>query len=173
MSRLFISHSSSDNVAAVAFKQWLCAAGWADEDVFLDLDSIGAGERWKEALNRASARCEAVILLASPDALSSAECVGEVRKAEDFGKEVVVVLLRDLQVEDRRLDSFKDRQIVDLAEPPQSHVETIDYRGEHHEVRFNPAGLARVQDFLEKRGITPDRFAWPPADKPDAEPFPG
>ena len=40
-------------------------------------------------------------------------------------------------------------------------------------MRFNEAGLARVEDFLKKRGITPDRFAWPPPDKPDAEPFPG
>jgi WD40 repeat protein/tetratricopeptide (TPR) repeat protein len=173
LSRLFISHSSQDNVAAVAFKQWLAAIGWPNDDVFLDLDSIGAGERWKEALNKANVRCEVVILLASPEALSSPECIAEVRKAEDVGKEVVVVLLRDLQVEDRRLDSFKDRQIVDLAAPPQSHVETFDYRGEHREVRFNATGLARVQDFLEKRGIAPDRFAWPPPNKPDAEPFPG
>ena len=173
MSRLFISHSSKDNIAAIAFKQWLGARGWANEDVFLDVDSIGAGERWKEALNKANTRCEAIVLLASPEALSSPECIAEVRKAEDVGKEIVVVLLRDLQVEDNRLGAFKDRQIVDLAAPPQSHVEIFDYRGEHHEVRFNAPGLARVQDFLEKRGITPDRFAWPPPNKPNAEPFPG
>ena len=173
MSRLFISHSSKDSIAAIAFKQWLGATGWPDEDVFLDLDSIGAGERWKEALRVANARCEAVVLLASPDALSSPECVAEVRKAEDFGKEIIVVLLRDLQFDDHRLDSYKDRQIVDLAAPPQSHLETIEYRGERRQVHFNAAGLARVQDFLAKRGITPDRFAWPPQDKPNAEPFPG
>jgi CHASE2 domain-containing sensor protein len=173
LSRLFISHSSKDNVAAVAFRQWLGAIGWLNEDVFLDLDSIGAGERWKDALNKANARCEAVILLASPEALSSPECIAEVRKAEDVGKEIIVVLLHDLKVEDHRLDAFKDRQIVDLAAPPQSHIERIDHRGERHQVRFNEAGLARVKDFLEKRGITPDHFAWPPQDKPNAEPFPG
>jgi hypothetical protein len=173
LSRLFISHSSKDNVAAIAFKQWLGTIGWPAEDIFLDLDSIGAGERWKDALNKANARCESVVLLASPDALSSPECVAEVRKAEDFGKEIIVVLLRDLQFEDHRLDTFKDRQIVDLAAPPQSHVESVDYRGERQQVRFNADGLARVQDFLGKRGITPERFAWPPQDKPDAEPYPG
>jgi len=173
LSRLFISHSSKDSIAAIAFKQWLGATGWSDEDVFLDLDSIGAGERWKEALRVANARCEAVVLLASPDALSSPECVAEVRKAEDFGKEIIVILLHDLQFEDHRLDSYKDRQIVDLAAPPQGHVETVEYRGENQEVRFNAAGLARVKDFLAKRGISPDRFAWPPQDKPNAEPFPG
>ena len=56
MARLFISHSSRDNVVAIAFKQWLGAKGWADEDVFLDLDDLGAGERWKEALHKANAR---------------------------------------------------------------------------------------------------------------------
>ena len=173
MSRLFISHSSKDNAAAIAFKQWLGASGWPQEDVYLDLDSIGAGERWKESLNKANARCEAVVLLASPDALASPECLAEVRKAEDAGKEIIVVLLHDLQFDDRRLDSYKDRQIVDLAAPPQAHIETIDYRGERLAVHFNADGLARVKDFLVRRGITPDRFAWPPQDKPDADPFPG
>ena len=173
MSRLFISHSTKDNIAAIAFKQWLGANGWPDEDVFLDLDSIGAGERWKEALRNANFRCEAVILLASPYALASPECLAEVRKAEDLGKEIIVVLLHDLQVDDRRLDSYKDRQIVDLATPPQNHVEKLDYRGEHHEIRFNGNALARVKDFLIKHGITPERFAWPARDKPNAEPFPG
>jgi WD40 repeat protein len=173
LSRLFISHSSRDNVSAKAFKQWLGRHGWSDEDVFLDLDDIGAGERWKDALRKASARCEAVILLASPEALSSAECLAEVRKAEDYGKEIIVVLLRDLAIEDHRLDSYKERQIADLSAPPLSHSETVDYRGETHEVHFNPAGLARVKDYLFKCGITPDRFAWPPADRPNAEPYPG
>jgi hypothetical protein len=103
LSRLFISHSSKDNVAAVAFKQWLGAIGWPHDEVFLDVDSIGAGERWKEALNKANVRCEAVILLASPDALSSPECIAEVRKAEDVGKEIIVVLLRDIWENGRTL----------------------------------------------------------------------
>ena len=69
MSRLFISHSSKDSVAAVAFKQWLGKNGWAKNDVFLDVDDIGAGEIWKEALRKGKFRCEAIILLASPEAL--------------------------------------------------------------------------------------------------------
>jgi len=173
MSRLFISHSSKDNISAIAFKQWLGMNNWPAEDVFLDLDGIGAGERWKDALRKANARCEAVVLLASPDALSSPECIAEIRKAEDFGKEVIVVLLRDLGLDDHRLDSYKDRQIVDLATPPLTHVEIVNYRGDDHEVRFNPQALARVKDYLANRGITPEHFPWPPQDRPNAEPFPG
>jgi WD40 repeat protein len=173
LSRLFISHSSKDSVAAVAFKQWLGANGWPAEDVFLDLEDIGGGERWKDALRKAHSRCEAVILLASPDALSSPECLTEVRKAEDFGKEIIVVLLRELSVEDRRLDSYKERQIVDLSAQPQAHRETVDFRGSRHEVSFNDEALLKIKDYLIKRGITPESFPWPPADRPDAAPFPG
>ncbi len=173
MARLFISHSSKDSGAAVAFKQWLAQNGWPEEDVFLDLEDIGGGERWKDALRKAHARCEAVILLASPDALASPECLTEVRKAEDFGKEIVVVLLRDLTIEDRRLDSYKDRQIVDLSAPPQTYVQAVTFRGESHEIHFNAAALEKVKTYLTRRGIMPESFPWPPEGRPDAEPFPG
>jgi formylglycine-generating enzyme required for sulfatase activity len=173
VSRLFISHSSKDNVAAKAFKQWLGASGWTDEDVFLDLDDIGAGERWKDALRRANFQCEAVILLASPEALSSPECLAEIRKAEDYGKEIVIVLLRDLELDDERLDAFKERQIANVATLPQDHVEIIRYRGRPFQVHFNSEALASVKDYLFKRGIAPEHFAWPGQDNPHAEPFPG
>lgn len=173
MARLFISHASADNVIAIAFKQWLCANGWAHEDIFLDLDHIGAGERWKEALHKANIRCEAVILLASPNSLSSPECIAEVRKAEDYGKEIVVVLLNDVKLEDARLNAYKERQIVNLVAPPQAHGEAITYRGTSYQVRFNTDALAKVKDYLIKRGIAPEFFPWPPSSRPDAEPYPG
>jgi WD40 repeat protein len=173
LSRLFISHSSKDGASAIAFKQWLGANGWPGEDVFLDLEDIGAGEVWKEALRKAHLRCEAVVLLASPDALSSPECLTEVRKAEDFGKEIIVVLLRDLTVDDRRLETYRERQIVDLSAPPLAHLEKVNFRGTQHDVRFNNAALLKIKDYLFRRGITPHSFPWPPEGRPDAEPFPG
>ncbi len=66
MSRIFVSHSSADNGAAVALRDWLLAAGW--DDLFLDLDpqrGIAAGERWERALNEAANRCEVVVFLVS------------------------------------------------------------------------------------------------------------
>lgn len=173
MSRLFISHSGKDSAAAKAFKQWLGTNGWPAEDVFLDKDDIGAGEPWKDALRRANYRCEAVILLASPEALASPECLAEIRTAEDYGKAIIVVLLRDLEVDDRRLATFKDKQIVGLTTSPLDHVETVQFEGEPHDIRFNTSALQRIRDYLVKRGLTPDHFAWPPVDRPDADPFPG
>jgi len=58
MSYIFLSHSSVDELEAVALKQWLLDNGW--DDVFLDLDperGLRTGERWQEALRRAGTDC--------------------------------------------------------------------------------------------------------------------
>jgi len=47
VSRIFLSHSSTNNAEAVALCNWLANEGWKDE-IFLDLDpnrGIAAGER--------------------------------------------------------------------------------------------------------------------------------
>ena len=73
MSRIFLSHSSTNNAEAVALRDWLAGNGWKDE-IFLDLDpqrGIAAGERWERALNEAANRCEAVLFLVSKAWLGS------------------------------------------------------------------------------------------------------
>ncbi len=114
--RLFISHSSKDNVQAIAFQNWLTVNGWSREDVFIDLHSIGAGERWRETLRKANASCEAVILLATPEALASVECQKELELAKALGKEIVVALLRDLAIDDDGMTSLeKGRALIQQA----------------------------------------------------------
>jgi hypothetical protein len=85
MARVFISHSSANNDHAMQVRDWLFANGW--DDIFLDLDperGIAAGEHWKEALQKAAQRCEAVLALISPEWLASA-----------WRKPVVLVLALD------------------------------------------------------------------------------
>jgi TIR domain len=75
VSRIFLSHSSTDNAHAIALRDWLVAEGW--NDLFLDLDperGIAAGERWERALNEAARRCEAVLFLISKAWLISRWC---------------------------------------------------------------------------------------------------
>src|SRR5262250_3546188 len=82
VSRIFISHSSSDNAPAIALRDWLVAEGW--NDLFLDLDperGIAAGERWERALNEAARRCEAVLFLTSKAWLASRWCMKELTLA--------------------------------------------------------------------------------------------
>src|SRR5262245_41328998 len=97
MSRVFLSHSRFDSRQAVAVKQWLIEQepGLVDE-IYLDVDphtGIRPGERWKEALNRASTRCEAVICLLSKHWLNSNECAVEFRYAENLHKAILCARL--------------------------------------------------------------------------------
>ena len=89
MSRVFLSHSSRDSRQAVAVKAWLIEQepGLAEE-IFLDLDphtGIRPGERWRQALQQANTRCEAVICLLSKHWEASRECQTEFRYAENLG----------------------------------------------------------------------------------------
>jgi formylglycine-generating enzyme required for sulfatase activity len=172
MPRLFISHSSKDNLHALAFQHWLLANGWAKKDVFVDLDGIGAGQRWRDALRKANAACEAVLLLASPDSLDSKECQRELNLAEDLGKEIIVAILRDLSKDDSRLTRWADRQLVDLSAEPTEHVESIEHDGCNHRVELHLPALVSIKARLADLGIAPDSFAWVPRARATG-PFPG
>ena len=170
MSRVFLSHSSRDNVQALALQPWLTKAepGLADE-IFLDLDpdsGIPAGVRWKEALRRANDRCEAVICLLSEHWDASHECKTEYRTAEDRGKPIFPVRLqpltgRDITSEWQRCDLFGDG--------PKTSI-MVDG---HEPVEFLTEGLLRLRNGLRAAGIAPDSFAWPPDDEPDRAPYRG
>ena len=94
---MFLSHSSRNSRQAVAVKKWLVEQepGLVDE-IYLDVDphtGIRPGERWKEALNKASARCEAVICLLSKQWLNSRECEVEFRYVENLHKAILCARL--------------------------------------------------------------------------------
>jgi hypothetical protein len=97
MSRIFLSHSSANNVEAAALNEWLKREGW--EDVFLDIDpdsGIAPGERWEKALNEAASRCEAVLFLISWQWLASAWCLKEFNIAHKLNKRLFGLLLDDI-----------------------------------------------------------------------------
>ncbi|SNY80635.1 WD40 repeat [Nocardia amikacinitolerans] len=170
MSRVFLSHSSRDTRQAVALKAWLIQAdpGLADE-IFLDLDrqtGIPAGVRWKDALRRASERCEAVICLLSDHWDASHECKTEYRSAETLGKPIFAVRLqpakgRDITSEWQRCDLF--------GAGPHTSISVDD----GPPVEFRTEGLLRLRDGLRAAGIGADTFAWPPPDDPDRAPYRG
>ncbi len=173
MPRLFLSHSSKDNVQALAFQRWLMAQGWAKEDVFIDLHGIGAGERWRDTLRKANASCEAVLLLASPDSLDSQECQREINLAEDLGKKLIVAILRDLKKDDPRLARWSDIQFVDLSAEPLERVEPVEHEGRvYRDIKFNIPALMSIKSRLEDLGIAPGSFEWKPAKAGDG-PYPG
>jgi hypothetical protein len=171
MSRIFLSHSSQDTLQAIALKRWLVEqdAGLADE-IFLDLDpvtGIQPGERWKEALRRSNARCEAVICLLSHHWEASAECRTEFRTAESLNKLILCARLEPLTDvgitgEWQRCDLFGDG--------PSTQ---IPVEGTRRFVTFQTEGLQRLHRGLRRAGIGAEHFVWPPTNDPNRAPYRG
>ena len=171
--RLFISHSSNDNIHALAFQRWLELKGWSTDDLFIDQHDMRAGEKWRETLVKANVACQALLYLASPESLNSDECRREVRRAEDDRKDVIVAILRNVTVDDPRLAGYTDRQIMDLSTNPREERVEVEHNGQRHLIDFNRAALAAIHAKLIDWGIAPDAFAWPPRHNPKAPPYPG
>lgn len=176
MSRIFISHSSRDNAAAVALADWLRANGW--DDLFLDLDperGIAAGERWERALHDAADRCEAIVFLVSRKWVASDWCGREFDLAQKLSKRLFGVLIDDLTIADipprftatwqfADLRSGEDHEIFRAVVPPEDR--------EVH-VTFSKRGLSRLRQGLMRAGLDARFFAWPPAGEPDRQPYRG
>jgi WD40 repeat protein len=171
MSRVFLSHSSRDNRQAVAVKKWLIEQepGLAEE-IFLDLDphtGIRPGQRWKEALNQANTRCEAVICLLSQHWNRSHECAAEYRHAESLHKTILCARLEP--VPDTGITS--EWQRCDLF-PGDSPVTQIGVDG-GEPVVLDAVGLQRLLQALRALGIGAEHFPWPPPGDADRAPYRG
>ena len=172
MARVFLSHSSRDNRQAVAVRAWLIEhePGLAEE-IFLDLDphtGIRPGERWRQALQQANTRCEAVICLLSKHWEASHECQTEFRYAENLGKTILCARLEpvpdtNITSEWQRCDLFPDHG-------PTTQVE-IAHGGEP--MVLNSVGLQRLLEALGALGIGAEHFPWPPPGEPDRRPVSG
>src|SRR6202163_3434837 len=117
MARFFTSHASRNNDRAVQVRDWLVANGW--DDIFLDLDpvrGIVAGQRWKEALQKAAHRCEVVLALVSEEWLASDWCKSEIDAARLMGKKIIVALIG---IDKARVPpDLSDEQWLDLVSDP-------------------------------------------------------
>lgn len=176
MARLFISHSSHDNAAAIALRGWLAEQGW--DDVFLDLDperGIVSGERWERALHQAASRCEAVVFLLSKRWFASGWCRREFELALRLGKRVFGVVIDATRTEDippeyrdtwqlTRLSGGQDGQLFPVRLPPD---------GVEAHVVFSREGLQRLRRGLQSAGLDPRHFDWPPPNDTDRPPYRG
>src|SRR6476659_3710882 len=171
MSRVFLSHSGWESREAVAVKAWLVEQepGLA-EDIYLDLDphtGIRPGTRWKQALQQANSRCEAVICLLSAHWEASSECQTEFRYAETLNKAILVARLEPLP--DANITSEWQRCDLFAGDAPVTKI-PID-GGEP--VMLATEGLARLLNGLRALGIGADYFPWPPPGDPDRAPYRG
>ena len=177
MSLIFLSHSSQNNFEAIALSNWLMQAGW--DDLFLDLDperGIAAGERWERALHQAANRCDAVLFLVSRHWLASDWCLREFRLAHNtLKKRIFGLLIEDLDVATLPKDIIDSWQMVNLASGPEYeqfravHPDT----GDERHVHFSCNGLTRLRFGLNKAGLFPRFFEWPPESDLQRAPYRG
>jgi hypothetical protein len=175
MSRIFLSHSSKDDFAAVGVRDWLNENGW--HEVFLDLDPVAGihpGERWERALHEQAARCEAVLFLVSRHWLDSEWCRREYELAQKLNKRVFIVLIENLAIDDLPF-YLRATQAVSLAAGEDHRVRRVTLPATHEErhVTFSSEGLERLKDGLTQAGLDARFFAWPPANEPDRSPYRG
>jgi hypothetical protein len=179
MARIFISHSSRNNAAALALRDWLIRQGW--NDLFLDIDPVNglvAADRWQAALRASLARCRAVIFCLSPAWLESRHCISEFNETMHLGASPVGVMVEPLTLDRVPAEMSKTWQIVDLtaggelesfivAPPPQRIPVSITFSAQ--ELRRLRSGLAR----LGLTGMEASAFVWPPPGDPARSPFRG
>jgi hypothetical protein len=171
VSRIFLSHSSLDNRQAIALRQWLIEQDppLANE-IFLDLHrrtGIQPGNKWKDALRQASARCEAVICLLSANWEASSDCKAEYRFAEYLNKRVFSARIGPLSGE----DPTREWQQIDLfGDGPTTELDIGDGGPP---VGFLSEGLFRLREGLVGAGIGAESFVWPPPGDPGRAPYRG
>lgn len=174
MSRIFLSHSSNETLQAVALKKWLVDQNPPlAEDIFLDVDptvGLHAGDRWKDALTQATARCEAVICLWSKSWHQSTECRTEFRTAEQLGKRIIPALLEEPEDEDNDL---AEHHWVSLFGAGAAETIEFEWNGKQHVIEFPGEGLRALRDAIVDRGIGADTFLWPPPNDPERDPYRG
>ena len=177
VSRIFLSHSSRDSFEAVALRSWLATEGW--DDVFLDLDperGIAAGERWERSLHAAATRCEAVVFLVSAAWLASGWCRKEYELARGLNKKLFAALIDPARtIADLPPELTGVWQVVDLCRGQDLKLFATALPGSHDEkhVVFSQSGLLRLKRGLEKAGLDPKFFAWPPEREPGRAPYRG
>jgi hypothetical protein len=175
VARLFISHSSANNAAAVALRDWLVEQGFANE-VFLDIDpdrGLVAGERWQEALKSAADRCEAVLFLVSPAWLASKWCLAEFLLAKSLHKRIFGLIIEPVPFERLPPEMTTEWQLCHLVGSDRYRAFDVDVLGRSERVEFREAGLDLLRRGIERAGLDARDFAWPPRGEGNRAPYRG
>jgi formylglycine-generating enzyme required for sulfatase activity len=176
VSRIFLSHSSANEAEAIAVQDWLVEQGW--DEIFLDLDperGIKTGQRWQEALKRATERCEVVIFLISPAWAASKWCLAEFLLAKQLNKPIFGVIVDPTPFADIPAEMTAEWQLVDLTAGTLDHsmTVTLPLSAGTATGAFASEGLTRLRSGLMQTGLDPKFFKWPPDRDPDRAPYRG
>lgn len=156
---LFISHRTHDKAAAEDLKERALRRGYTPKQVFLDSDpgsGIEAGAAWERAIYERLKQTRAMIVLCSPNWLTSQWCFVELGYAKAMSIAVFPVLLAPCEVG----SILSSTQAVDLTSASDAPARDAAYE--------------RLWTALQARHLGPrDILPWPPIGETDICPFPG
>ena len=158
MAAIFLSHSSRNDALASEIERWLRANGF--DDLFVDHDSIRAGDKWTEELRRAKSACRVVLCLITKEWLASDECFGEFSAGWYAGRRMIPLLaLENKELETRQQERLRrvlgEDQGVDLSKAGAPGALNMD--ADPALANSLKAGL-RAAGALAKVGLDPFAF---------------
>ena len=174
MARLFISHSSANNAAAFALRDWLAEQGFTD--VFLDIDAdrgLAAGERWQEALKAAADRCEAVLFLISPGWIDSKWCLAEFLLAKTLHKRIFGLIVETVPLNRIPTEMTAEWQTCDLTKGEATRTFDVTVGQQPGRVTLSTTALDMLRRGLDRAGLDARSFPWPPPGEPARAPYRG
>ena len=95
MAGIFISYSRKDEAFAYQLASALQQHG---RDVWIDQDDIHAGKNWSNAIQQGLDNADVMLIVLSPDSMSSVNVTNEWQYFLDHGKTIIPVLLRPTKV---------------------------------------------------------------------------
>jgi TIR domain len=127
-------------------------------------------------LHEASQRSEAVIFLISGNWLASGWCRKEFELARHLNKKLFAVIVeRGLGKAALPPEYAGTWQAIDLSAGQDGRIFPVALPGSHEErhVAFSQVGLRSLRNGLDKAGLDPKLFAWPPVNEPGRAPYRG
>ena len=171
--RIFISYSRNDFEIANQLGQRLSSAGF---EIFVDKESISAGEKWQERLLQLIKKCDRVLFLISPDSVASDVCDWEINQAETEGKSILPVVVRDTPIESvpgrlQRIQFIEfsslnaDRDAQEIVNSLNKNIEWERQKTEIHDwatswddrgrrfwdLRLSRAALSELEDWRDRQ----------------------
>ncbi len=95
--KVFVSYSRRDQDFVLQLARDLDDRG---VEAWIDADNLHAGADWEQGLGQAIAASKVVILVISPDSMSSKYVADEIRLAEQHGKSIVPLFYRSTELPD-------------------------------------------------------------------------
>ncbi|RMH68812.1 MAG: TIR domain-containing protein [Gemmatimonadetes bacterium] len=146
-SEVFISYSRADSDVARKLNEELQIHG---KTTWFDLESIAAGEDFKQEILRGIETADNFLFLISPHSVKSRYCKAEIAHAQQFNKRIVTLRIAPTPDEDVP-EAIRSVQRIDWTNPPEFHrafselIRTLDTDREH--VRNHTKWSQRAQEW--------------------------